>query len=104
MDRLDGFNYHDPSTDFKKEDGWQYAPTHMFFDIKHDFRHKAQLVVGGKIIDSTGHSTYSSTVQDISIRLMLLIAVANNLGMMAGDIGNAFCTAPCAENMVSGRR
>eukprot|EP00957_Ditylum_brightwellii_P134063 10221038-Ditylum_brightwellii.AAC.1 len=84
------FEYHNPGKKLSKEDGWQSTLMHMIFVIKHVQRHKAQFVVGGNVVDSSKHTTYSSTVQDISIRLMLLVAVTNNLGMMAGDNGNTF--------------
>eukprot|EP00957_Ditylum_brightwellii_P090553 6895904-Ditylum_brightwellii.AAC.1 len=85
----------------ERKDGWQYAPMHMIFDIKHDLQRKAQFVVDGHIINSSDHNTYSSTVKDILVRLMILIALKNNLGMMSGDIDNAFCTAPCAKKIWS---
>ena len=33
-------------TVLKREDGWQYAPLHWVFAVKHDLRHKARLVMG----------------------------------------------------------
>ena len=99
---LDVFSFHPPNTRFLKQDGWQWAPLHMIFDIKReDHRYKARLVIGGNVINSSQHTTYSSTVQDISTRLLQLVAVQNNLGIMTGDIANAFCTAPCAEKIWS---
>jgi len=72
----------------------------MIFDIKReDLRHKSRLVIGGHVIDSSKHSTYSSTVQDILIRLLQLVALHNKLNIMTGDISNAFCTAPVAEKI-----
>eukprot|EP00957_Ditylum_brightwellii_P099964 7617776-Ditylum_brightwellii.AAC.1 len=101
LDHLHVFKYHDLGTKFTKEDGWQYTPMHMIFGIKHDLRHKACFVVGGHVIDSSNHTTYSSTVRNLSIKLMLLIAMSNNLGMMDGDIDNDFCNAPCSEKVWS---
>eukprot|EP00957_Ditylum_brightwellii_P163261 12431085-Ditylum_brightwellii.AAC.1 len=97
LERLRVFEYFDPGTSFLKEDEWQYAPMQMIFDVKYDLRRKARFLVGGHIIDSSGHTTYSSTIKDLSVQLMLLIAVMNDLGFMAGDIGNTFCTAQYAE-------
>eukprot|EP00957_Ditylum_brightwellii_P037441 2832252-Ditylum_brightwellii.AAC.1 len=62
IDQLNVFKYHNPSTEFKKEEGWQCSPMHMIFGIKHDLWHKAHFVVGGYVIDSSMHRTYSSTV------------------------------------------
>ena len=101
LDQLGVFQYHDPGVKFARSEGWQYAPMRMIFDIKHDLRRKARFVVGGHVIDSSEHMTYSSTIKDISVKLMMLIAVKFGLGMMSGDIGNAFCTAPCAEKIWS---
>jgi len=72
----------------------------MIFDVKReDLRHKSHLVVEGHVIDSSKHNTYSSTVQDLSVRLLQLIAICNCLSIMTGDISNAFCTAPIAEKI-----
>ena len=37
----------------------------------------------------------------MSVGLIILIAMKNELVIMAKDIGNALCTAPCAENILS---
>ncbi len=72
----------------------------MIFDIKHqDLRRKARLVIGGHVIDSSNHITFSSTIQGISVRILMTIAVQNALSFMTADIGNVFCTAPCGENI-----
>ena len=102
LDRLHCFKYHSPGKTFSKQLGWQFAPVHMIYDIKQqDLRHKARLVVGGHVIDSTKHIVYSSNVHNISVRLLLLLAMKNNLNIMTGDIGNAFPTAPCIEKIWS---
>eukprot|EP00957_Ditylum_brightwellii_P103772 7905480-Ditylum_brightwellii.AAC.1 len=99
LDCLNIFKYHDPGIKFTKEDDWQYALMHMIFDINHDLGHKACFVVGGHAIYSLNHTTYSSIIQDLSIKLILLITIYNNLGMMAWDLGNVFCNTPCAEKV-----
>ena len=72
----------------------------MVFDIKQqDMRYKARLVVGGNVIDSSKYSTYSSTIGNLSVKLLFLVAVQNGLDLMCGDIGNAFPTAPCGEKV-----
>eukprot|EP00957_Ditylum_brightwellii_P019751 1491207-Ditylum_brightwellii.AAC.1 len=93
------FKYHNSSTEFKKEEGWQFAPMHIIFIIKYDLWYKACFVVGRYVIDLYMHKTYSSTVQDMSIWFMLLLAVTNKLGIMTGNIGNAFCNVPCTEKI-----
>ena len=32
-----------------RKDGWQYAPLHWVFAVKHDLRHKARLVIEGHV-------------------------------------------------------
>ena len=94
------FQFYPPKTKFEKKDGWQYAPMHMIFDVKHqDLRHKDSLVFGGHVVDSTEHTIYSYTINYVPVRLMLLVAVKNGLGLVAGYIGNALCTSLCAENI-----
>ena len=100
LDRLGVFQYFDSGTRFGKDDGWQRAPMRMIFDVKQqDHRFKARLVVGGHVIDSSDYNTYSSTIKDISVRLMMLVACQNNLEFLTGDFSNAFCTAPCPEKI-----
>ena len=72
------------------------------FGVKQkDLRHNSRLVVGGHIVDSTEHTTYSYTIKYVSVRLMILIDVKNGLGLVSGDIGNVLCRSPCDENIWS---
>ena len=74
----------------------------MIFDIKQqDMRYKARLVMGRNVIDSPKYSTFLSTIENLSVKLLFLVAVQNGLDLMCGDIGNAFPTAPCAEKIWS---
>lgn len=88
--------------DFRREEGWQYAPLrcgwHSISNNKicaqgkpcnwwtHDWRLKPKV------------TTYSSTIKDLSVRLIMTIAARNSLQFMVWDIGNAFCTAPLLRN------
>jgi hypothetical protein len=102
LDRLQVFKYMPSNHKCEKSEGWQYAPMHMIYDIKlQDLRHKARLVAGGHVVDSSNHITYSSTIQDISVRLLMIVAAQNSLDTMVGDIATAFPTAPCAEKVWS---
>jgi hypothetical protein len=101
LDRLNVFQYKSPTYVCGKSEGWQFAPMHMIFDIKQqDLQHKARVVCGGHVIDSTGHVTYSSTIKDISMQLLMIVATQNNLDMMVGDMGNDCPTVPCAEKIL----
>ena len=66
-----------------------------------DLQHKARIVFGGNVVDSTETTKYSSTIKYMSVRLIIFIAAKNGLGIMAGDIGDSLCTSPCAENIWS---
>ncbi len=74
---------------------------HMVFDIKADGQFKARLCVGGNVVDCDNYTTFSSTIKDISIRLLMVIAAKNNLHTMTTDVANAFCTAHSMEKIWS---
>eukprot|EP00957_Ditylum_brightwellii_P112823 8602007-Ditylum_brightwellii.AAC.1 len=86
LERLGVFQYHDAKTKFHQNDGWQYAPMHMVFDIKYDLCMKARFIVEGHVIDSPEHTSYSSMIKDISVRLMMLVATKYRLGMISAGI------------------
>ena len=65
------------------------------------FRHKARLMLGGNVVNSTEQTKYSSTIKDMSAGLMTFLYVKNGLGLMDGDIVNEFCMSPCDKNIWS---
>ena len=71
----------------------------MVFDVKTDLRRKARLVIGGHVVDSSEHSGYSSVVKMTSIRLLNIIAKAQGLEVLAGDVGNAYLNASTREKI-----
>ena len=75
--------------------GYTWINCHMIFDIKiEDFRRKERLVVGGQITETPKCQTYSSVVSHETVRIDLNIAALNDLEVKAGDIMNAYLTAP----------
>ena len=58
-------------------------------------------MVGGHVMCSMEHTTYSYTTKYVPVRLMLFIFLKNGLGPMDGDIENSLCMDPCAENIWS---
>jgi hypothetical protein len=80
-------------------EGYQKAPLRVIYDVKHDLRRKTRIVIGGHKVDATGLSRYSSVVQLASIRLLNIIAKAQNLQCLAGDIGNAYLNAETEEKV-----
>ena len=79
--------------------GNQFAPLKMIFTVKQDLRCKARLVIGGHIIDSSKHLGYSSVVKMTSMRLLNVIAKAQGLECLAGDVGNAYLNAKTNEKI-----
>ena len=75
LERLNVFEYLNPNTKFWREEGWQFPPMQMIFDIKQDLHRKVRFVVGGHVIDSSEHMTYSSMIKDVSVWLLMLAAV-----------------------------
>lgn len=79
--------------------GYQFAKLRMIFDVKHDLRRKSRLVIGGHRVDASGHTVYSSVVQLSSVRLLNVIAKAQGLRCIAGDVGNAYLNAHTNEKV-----
>jgi hypothetical protein len=95
---LNAFKFHAPNHKCERKDGWQFAPMHMIFDGKQqNMQYKAQLFVGGHMIESSEYTTYSTIIENISVCLLFLAATHQGLDLMTGDISNAFSTAQCAK-------
>ena len=79
--------------------GYQKIHCHFVFDIKMDFTHKARLVTRGHTTEVTEISNYPSVASRDSVRIAMVIAALNDLKLEAGDIQNAYLTAPCLEKI-----
>jgi hypothetical protein len=81
--------------------GYQRIWCHMIFDVKmgENFRRKALFVAGGHTTETPASITYASVVSCDSVQLALLIALLNNLQVVACDIQNAYLTADCHEKI-----
>ena len=71
----------------------------MIFDVKIDLRRKSILVIGGHIVNLSGHKVYASTMKLVSSRILMTIDAANGLEVMTGYIGNAYLNANTEENI-----
>ena len=60
---------------------------------------KSRYVSGGNLTDPPLSMTYAIVVSCDSVRLALLIAVFNDLYVLAGDIHNAYLNAPTKEKL-----
>ena len=80
--------------------GYTWINCHMIFDIQiEDFRRKARLVASGHMAETPKCQTYSSVVSRETVRITLTIAALNDLEVKAGDIMNAYLTAPITEKV-----
>ena len=80
--------------------GYQHVRCHMVFDVKLErFKHKARLVAGGHTTETPSTLTYASVVSRESVRIALTLAALNNLEVKAGDVQNAYLTAPNSEKI-----
>ena len=80
-----------------RENGFQFAPLRMIFDVKVDLIRKSRLVIGGHVVNSSGHNLYASIIKSVSARILMKIAAANHLDVMTGDIGNAYLNVNAEE-------
>jgi hypothetical protein len=80
--------------------GNQKIPCHMIFNVKmEDFRRKARLVAGGHRTEAPATITYASVVSRETVCIALLMAALNDLKVKAGDVLNAYITAPITEKV-----
>ena len=78
--------------------GHKQINCHLIYDVKmQDFSRKTQLVARGHMIETPKCMTYSSVVGRETVRIALTIAALNDLQVKAGDVMNAYLTAPCSE-------
>ena len=84
---------------FKPPSDFQYCRLHFVYDVKNDLRYKARLVCNGSQVDPRGLSTRATVVKTVSVRLLDVIAAAQNLEVLTGDIGNAFIQAHTKEKI-----
>jgi hypothetical protein len=80
-------------------EGYQEAPLRMIFTVQADLRRNACLVAGGHMINADVHSSYSSVVRLDSIWLLNVIAKAQGLDVLAGDVRNAYLNADTKEKV-----
>ena len=80
--------------------GHKQINCHLIYDVKmEDFRRKAQLVAGGNMTETPKCMTYSSVVGRETVRIALTIAALHDLQVKAGDVINAYVTAPYSEKI-----
>jgi hypothetical protein len=79
--------------------GYKLIKCHLIFDVKMDFTCKARFVAGGHMTDPPSTLTYSSVVSCDSVRIAFMLAVLNDVDLLAADIGSAYLNAPTRERV-----
>ena len=82
-----------------KKEGFQSARPRMIFDVKQNLWKKGRLVIGGHMVDSSGYDVYASVMNQHQSRIIEVIAKANDLEILVGDIGNAYLYAHTREKI-----
>jgi hypothetical protein len=73
--------------------GYKQITGHVVWDVKMDFTRKAMHVAGGHYTDPNKALTYLSVVSRESVRIALLVAALNDLGICLTDIGSDIVAA-----------
>ena len=58
-------------------------------------------MIGGCVVDSSEHSGYSSMVKMTSVRLLNVVAKAQGLECLAGEVGNVYLNARTKEKIAT---
>ena len=69
----------------------------LIFDVKMDFTRKSRFVASGHMTPDPVLSTYAGVVSRESVRIAFTYVALNDLDIMAGDIQNAYLSAPCSK-------
>lgn len=89
----------DSGKDKKPLDGYKLIKVYLFFDIKHDGRHKARCIVDGHLTNIPFNNVYFGEVSLRWLGIMLFLAEIVKLNAWATYIGNAYLEAKTSENV-----
>ena len=70
----------------KIPEGYQKIKVHTIFDVKHDCRHKAQVVANGNLTDMPLESIYSGVVSLCGLHTCIFLGELNNMTPWATDM------------------
>ena len=71
----------------------------MIFAVRHNGRHKARLVAGGHLTPDPVESIYSGIVSTRSHRLVIFLAMLNEMEVWGADFINAYLEAITKEKL-----
>jgi len=80
----------DKGVGFKPGSNYKRIRVHMVHAVKHDGRHKAQLVAGGHLAETPIDSVCSSVISLRGVRLLAFVGELNGLKIWSTDVGNAY--------------
>ena len=78
---------------------YQKTILHIVFKVKQDLRHKARLAASSHLVELLDNDVYASNVKGISVKILHIIAHANDLNALCGDVDNAFPNAYTEEKV-----
>ena len=79
--------------------GWKKATGHLIWYVKMDFTRKSRWVLDGHRQGQPEGSTYAGVVSRESVRIALTYAALNKLGVISGNIRNAYLQDPLSRYM-----
>lgn len=84
------FKQVDRSKNFSRAKGWQFAPLHWVFAIKHNLRHRGRLVIGGHVANADALDKYAATTSLDGVKLQMYITVRSQKKLVSGDVVSAY--------------
>ena len=73
--------------------GSKLIKCHMVFDVKFNLTQKARLVAAEYMNNVPAFTLYSPVISRETVRICFMLAALNGLGVMMGDVSNAFIQA-----------
>ena len=83
----------------KVPQGYQLIKVHLVFAVKHDDRHKAQMVADGHLTKVPLNSVYAGVVSLCGLCLCLFIGELNGMEAYVTDIGSAYLESTTNEKV-----
>ena len=84
---------------FRQDPKYQYEKVWLIFDIKADGRQKDRLVLTGHMTEARNVDIYSLHMKQESSQILVLIAAANSMMTLIGDVENVYLCAKTQEKI-----
>ena len=73
----------------------------MIFGVKVYLRRKSRHIIRAHVVDSSGNEVYTSIMEYVSDRILMIIVAANNLVIMTSYTANAYLNTNIQENILT---